>query len=240
MNRNDMDRLFDRPVSLGIGPAHGGAAWVHDYLRRRGDICLPEGVREIFYFDRHFQRGPEFYVSHYLPQARHVLIAEMTTTIFDHPEAPRRVYELFGPHVRLLCPLRDPVERAAAAYHQYLRYGIVKGDIEEAARQVPQILTASRYADHAERWLGLFGRNAIRFVFHEKLQADPAAYTREVCEGLGISYRSPFKGVRGWAAWLRAQKRGNPLSLLSQQERDWLAARLGMEKSRLEKITKTM
>ncbi len=87
--------FFDKNFALSIGPQRAGARWIDRYLRGRGDVCLPTHVKEIFYFDRHFERGPEFYFGHfrYLPQ--HKIGVEVTTTAFDHPEAPARVHQMF-------------------------------------------------------------------------------------------------------------------------------------------------
>lgn len=103
---------FDRPFALSMGPQRSATSWLDRYLRMRGDVCLPRGVKEVFFFDRYFHRGFGFYKRHYTPNSKHSLIMEISTTSFDHPEAPSRVYKIFGDQITLICPLRHPVERS--------------------------------------------------------------------------------------------------------------------------------
>lgn len=192
--------FFDKNFALSIGPQRAGARWIDRYLRGRGDVCLPTYLKEIFYFDRHFERGPEFYFSHfkYLPQ--HKIGIEITTTAFDHPEAPARVHQMFREGIKLICPLRHPVERSYSLYQHLLRYGIVQGRLAEAVEQAPQILQGSRYAQHLERWYRFFPLSGVTLMFQETLEADPAAYVRELCTALGLPYIAPQEQGPGYNA----------------------------------------
>src|SRR5262245_58826198 len=123
MARDKTQSLFGKPAALSIGPQRCGTSRIHDYFKARGDVCLPD-VKEIFYFDRHFQRGPEFYAEHFKIEPQHRLVMELTTTAFDNPDAPDHVHTLFGTDVKLICPLRNPVERSKAIYADYIKYGL--------------------------------------------------------------------------------------------------------------------
>jgi hypothetical protein len=192
--------FFDKNFALSIGPQRAGARWIDRYLRGRGDVCLPTHVKEIFYFDRHFERGPEFYFGHfrYLPQ--HKIGVEVTTTAFDHPEAPARVHQMFREGVKLICPLRHPVERSYSLYQHLLRYGIVQGNLSEAVEQAPQILQGSRYAQHLERWTRFFPLSGLHLMFQEALEADPAAYVTRLCAVLGLPYKPHKQDSEGFNA----------------------------------------
>ena len=185
------DPLFGKPFVLSIGPQKCGAEWIDNYLRQRGDVCLPEDVKEVFYFDRHYQRGPAFYISHFNPQDHHRLVMEVSTTAFDAPQAPEHVFALFGHDVQLLCPLRHPVQRAIRVYQDYLKYGIVQGSFEEAVAQAPQILHASRYSEHLKHWIDQFGAGAIKFVFAQDIETQPAAFAQNLCKYLSLPYEPP-------------------------------------------------
>ncbi len=178
----------DFTFGLSIGPQRCGTQHLRRYFKARDDVCLPADAREIFYFDRHFQRGPEFYFSHFHPRDRNHMLLELTTTAFDHAEAPRRALNLMGRDVRLICPLRHPVERAYTVYEDYIRYGLVHGDIEQAVEQAPQILFSSRYAEHLGRWADVFGMEKITILFYEQWEEDPGAFYSAACQGLGLVY----------------------------------------------------
>lgn len=216
-----MPALFAKPFALSIGPQASGADLIRGYFKTRGDVVLPD-VQEIFYFDRHVQRGPEFYRGHFQYREAARLFMEVTTTAFDHPQAPERVRALLGPDVKLFCPLRDPVERAAAAYRHYLRYGIVKGGIEEACEQAPQILHASRYSEHLGPWLDVF--KTIHFIPYSALAERPADTLSDLCDFLDIPYSSPCLGakIRSFLPqiWMPQRGKADPTPYL------WLSAQL--------------
>lgn len=189
--------VLNLPFALSIGPQRTGAGWIERYLRFRGDVCLPSGVKETFFFDRHNGRGAAFYRNHFSIQPGHKLAMEVTTTVFDHAEAPLRVHGFFGPDIRLICPLRHPVERAFSQYLHLQRYGIVRGGLADAVEQAPQILNGSRYAQHLERWYRYFAPERVTLLFQEELENDQAQYVRQLCEALGLDYLAPPESFEG-------------------------------------------
>lgn len=213
--------ILDKPFALSIGPQRAGTTWLDRYLRSRGDVCLPEEVKEIFFFDRNFDRGYAFYKSHFVPNERHVIAMEITATSFDCPDAPRRVFETFGKDVRLICPLRHPVVRSYSLYLHYLRYGIVSGSLKEAVKQMPQILESSHYTAHLKRWYQYYEMNNITFMFQEELESDQAQFVKKVCLGLGIDFMPPEEEVQGRYNITTYSKFG-PLARFAQHMADFL------------------
>lgn len=186
--------LFDdKPFTLCIGPQRTGTSWLDRYMRFRGDVCLPTGVKEVFFFDRHYAKGADFYTAKFRPKPNHKIVMEAATTAFDHAHAPSRVFELCGPAVTLLCPLRHPVTRSYSLYRHFRRYGLVSGSLRQAVASIPQILTTSHYAEHLTRWGDHFGLENINFVFQEDLEADPDAFLRRLCRILHLDYIAPCR-----------------------------------------------
>lgn len=213
--------IFPVPFALLMGPQRSGTTWVDRYLRSRGDICLPDEVKEVFFFDRNFDRGINFYKDHFNSLPSHILAMEITATSFDHPEAPKRVYDIFGKNIRLVCPLRHPVIRSYSLYLHYLRYGIVSGTLEEAVEQVPQILESSYYSQHLKRWFDIFGKENITILYQEELEKDQQGFVRHLCEGLGIHHVPPSEEVQGRYNITTFSKFG-PLALAAQKLSDFL------------------
>jgi hypothetical protein len=180
--------LFPVPVSLFIGPQRSGTSWLYRYLSNRGDISLPHDVKEIFFFDDHFERGPNYYRSHFKIDPQHKLATEITTTAFAHPQAPERIFNYFGKDIRLICPLREPVIRSYSLYRHFKRYGMVKGTIEEAVKEKPEIIETSRYANYLKNWFDIFGRKNIHFTFQEHLALDQEGYVKKISEFLEIPH----------------------------------------------------
>jgi len=213
--------LENLPFALSIGPQRAGTTWVDRYLRSRGDICLPDEVKEIFFFDRNYDRGVDFYKSHFKQESSHVLGMEITATSFDCPEAPKRVFNTFGKNVRLICPLRHPIVRSYSLYLHYLRYGIVTGSLKEAVKQVPQIIESSQYTKHLERWYEYYDPENIKFIFQEELETNQLEFVKKLCSGLGIEFVPPEEEVQGKYNITTYSKFG-PIARLAQNIADFL------------------
>ncbi len=190
-----LEPLFPRPFALSIGPQRAATSWLDRYLRFRGDVCLPRAVKEIYYFNRFYHKGPDFYRRHFVFKPVHRLGMEVTAQSFDCPEAPRRVRTTFGDAVTLLCPLRNPILRAYSLYRHCLRYGIARGSLRDAVHEYPAILTSSHYADHLARWYEIYSPAAITLLYQEDLERDAAAYVRTVCAALSLPYIEPDRAT---------------------------------------------
>lgn len=182
------------PNALVIGPMKAGTSWIHKYLETRGDICLPRGVKETFFFDRQFDRGVEWYASHFKktltsPQA----IVEVAPSYFHCREAPAAVGQVLGHEIPLIVTLRDPVKRAWSHYLHLRRKGYTKLPLREAINVFPEILGASRYKTCLARWESVFGGERICVLWQEELAESPDTYAKQLCEGLTI----PFKLLTG-------------------------------------------
>lgn len=180
--------LKSRPFFLSVGPQRAGTSWLDRYFRARGDVCLPDGVKEIFFFDRHYHKGKDFYESHFKIKKNHKLAIEFTTTAFDDPETPQRVKDFFDCEIKFLCPLRDPVSRSYSLYRHYKRYGLVRGSLQEACADQPQILTSSYYVEHLTRWFALFPPEHIHIFFQEELDDDQNSYVKNINTFLEIPH----------------------------------------------------
>ena len=213
--------IFEKPFVLSMGPQRAGTSWLDRYLRHRDDVCLPGQVKEVFFFDRHYDKGPAFYKSHFKPEALHALVMEISTTSFDHADAPERVHEVFGDQLVMLCPLRHPVTRSYSLYQHYKRYGIVTGTLMEACKQKPQILDSSRYAAHLERWYTFFPKENIHFIFQEDLEENPNLYVQNLCSVLDIPYTDISDALLGkFNAGTTSHV--HLLASLAQKGADWL------------------
>jgi Sulfotransferase domain len=184
-------RASGLPSGLCIGPQRTGTSWLDQYLRWRGDVCLPRGVKETFYFDKYFSSGLDFYRSHFPPYPNHLQIIEVCPTYFDSDLACQRIKRTLGSDIRLLCTLRDPVDRTLSLYHHLRRYGQVSGTVREAVAANRRIVESSFYARHLEKWFAEFGRQTVKVAFLDDLQDAPEAWVMHVCEHLRLPFTGP-------------------------------------------------
>jgi len=182
----DRSSTFKFSTVIAIGPMKSGTTWVHDYLSWRGDVILPSGVKETFFFDRNFWKGVAWYDSHYIFR-RDALRVEVAPSYFHHPEAPVRMYSAFGP-VPVIATLRHPVKRAWSHYLHLRRYGYTSETLEVAIRKFPQILEASRYNICLARWLATMGEDNVNVLWQEDMLEDIEEYTAKLCKLIKIPY----------------------------------------------------
>ncbi len=79
-----------------------------------------------------------------------------------NPDIPGSVKRLFGPHIRLIVLLRDPVERAISAYLHHLRHGSL--DWNTRLFDAPEelgILHLGRYRAHLQYWRQAFAADRL-------------------------------------------------------------------------------
>lgn len=134
------------PTALIIGPMKAGTTWIYDYLSWRGDVCLPQGVKETFFFDRNWDKGVTWYARHFHAHKTCdcEVIVEVAPSLFHHPDAPGYVRDTLG-QVQLIVTIRDPVDRAWSHYQHLRSKGYTNSDLKIALVQFPEIVEASKY-----------------------------------------------------------------------------------------------
>jgi hypothetical protein len=203
-----------------IGAVRGGTTWIHGYLATRGDVALPMGRKETYFFGVEYSRGLAWYAKQFAVAPTKQRVVEVCPTYLADAETPRRVLHDLG-FVDLICSLRDPALRAFSHYLMKRRYGLTDLGFREAVAEHPVLLNASRYATHLRRWIELFGKKKLLVVFQEDLAADPNEYARGLCRHLNL----PFSELP--AAMLRPANQNNSLPRFNSLARvGYRAARL--------------
>lgn len=180
------------PTALVVGPMKAGTTWIQDYLTWRGDVCLPAAVKETMFFDLNFFRGNSWYSSHfsYHSTSSHAAVVEVAPSLFHCVEAPERVRETLGT-VPLIVTTREPVARAWSHYLHLRRKGYASDPLHRAIKTHPEIVSASRYTIHIDRWRGAFPDSSLTILPLEDLVDDRERYAERLCSALGIVARNP-------------------------------------------------
>lgn len=174
------------PKVLFVGPPRTGTTWIWEYLRARGDIVLPEGVKETWFFSNMFHKGVDWYASHFKHREDCSAVIEVDPTLFSHPEAPRRVHKILGSDVLIIVTVRDPVERSWSHYLHARRYGWTRKPLNQAIEEVPDIIEASRYSKHVPRWKSVFGEKQVVILYYKTLAQSPKAFVQNMCFAIGL------------------------------------------------------
>lgn len=201
--------LRQLPEFLIIGGIRCGTTSMIEYLGDHPSVGIPPDGRELHFFDRHFDRGPNWYRSWFpFKGTSKSTSGESSPTYLMEPGVPERVANLL-PDVRLIVQLRDPVERAAS--HFSLRRGkgsepesTLAAALEDEERRLQgnshhQGLGGSidcyfeqgSYVKGLRRWSEHFDRDQMLVVNSGELFTHPVAVYDRTLSFLGLEPHQP-------------------------------------------------
>lgn len=180
------------PQALIIGVKKGGTRALLEFIRIHPDVRAlgPEP----HFFDRHYDRGLDWYRRQMPATIEGQITMEKTPSYFITKGVPARIHNM-SRNVKLLVVVRDPVTRAISDYTQAVskRPDLPSFErmafINDSVGLVDTSWGAIRigvYAKHLERWLQYFPLEQMHFVSGERLISDPAGEMAKVQRFLGL------------------------------------------------------
>jgi Sulfotransferase family len=203
------------PQFLIIGAARSGTTALYQYLAEHPGLFLTE-PKEPHYFalagttpaftgpgdrqtiNRLAVPDREAYLRLYADARPDQVRGEASVSTMYYPGAVSRVREM-NPEARLVCVLRDPVDRAFSAYGFMRTRGWEPcGTFEEALADEPRRMAEgwhhiwhyaamSRYGEQLRHVLEVFPREQVLVLRHEDMTADPDAVLARVYAHLGVA-----------------------------------------------------
>ncbi|MFH4973298.1 hypothetical protein AB6A40_000007 [Gnathostoma spinigerum] len=200
------DQLKKRyPQAIIIGVKKAGTRALLEFLRLNTVIRAPGP--EVHFFDKHFDKGFEWYRGKMPETNSSEVTVEKTPAYFISKTAPQRIRSVMK-RVKLIVVVRNPITRAISDYTQAVskrrRYTNITSFEEMALKQFcdnssSHCLRKSRsineswgairigiYHHFVERWLQYFPLNQFHFVDGERLVRSPASEIRRVERFLGL------------------------------------------------------
>lgn len=174
------------PNFLYIGPDKSGSTWMYRMLQQHPECHVPR-VKDIYFFDRHYGRGLDWYASFFqhAPEDARAIGELSHDYLFSADAAARILRDL--PGVRLFTSLRNPVERSFSQYLYMVRSGMTRGPFEEAVHQFPEIIDNSMYHRHLVRYAELFEPSRLAVFLFDELVLDPRGFGRRMFDYLGLA-----------------------------------------------------
>ena len=175
------------PEFVIIGARKSATTWLMTHLRAQAEVFMPSP--ELYFFDRHYERGLDWYATHFSAARQGQIVGEKSASYLADPEVPRRLKGALAT-AKLIVQLRNPVERAYSDYCMLLRRGEVRDDVErylDARNAVlPRFLHDGFYARHLRAFLDLFPREQIKIILYDDIGRDPAAVFAELADFVGV------------------------------------------------------
>lgn len=196
------------PTFVVIGAAKAGTTAMYWYLNEHPEVFMSP-VKEtnffayglddqgrLLYGDPELHRFPVRSVEHYERLFAGVrsqrAVGEASPIYLECPQSAGRIRDLL-PDARIICFLREPVDRAYSDYLMYLRS---RGRRLDPARDLTvdaawaqpgsHWMRISRYHEALQRFYDLFARDRIHVFLFDDLRADALACVRDVYRSVEV------------------------------------------------------
>jgi hypothetical protein len=163
-------------------------------------------TKEIHFFDSYYKRGIKWYhaqfpLPHQLKPDK--VTYEATPRYITDPEVPPRIHD-YDPNMKLICILRNPIERAFSAWnvlywrkHGYTTFDeMVDGEIRRLTKPInPRTaynekhagyLLRGLYYEQLSRFYACFPREQLLILENGELRRDAPSTMRKVTEFVGL------------------------------------------------------
>jgi hypothetical protein len=193
-----------------IGTQKGGTTSLYNLLTRH-PLVRSSVLKELHFFDRHFEEGVEWYRRCFpRPEpknGRETVTGEATPYYMFDAAVPERLAEVL-PEARLVAMLRNPVDRAYSHYHHQKRTGAETLGFEEAIEAEEARLRAERektanpytgpnhrrfsylsrglYAEQLERWSDFLADGRLLVLGSEDFFSNPSESLARILRHLGL------------------------------------------------------
>lgn len=177
------------PDFIGVGPPRTATTWLHEALS--GHVGLPAGIKETDFFVYQYDRGLAWYASHFRDCPPDRPAGEFSANYFIGAKTRERIAHHI-PECKIICTLRDPVERVYSHYRKMREGAYFCGTFEECLEKRSDVLEWSKYAYHVAEWRNLFGTENVLVMIQDDLKTDAQSFIDRACDFLGIA-RIPLK-----------------------------------------------
>lgn len=170
-----------------IGPQKSGTTWVYRCFQEHPSIVCPQ-AESIHYYDIFYNKGKDWYDSFFSPVPHDKLTYDPTYTYIRSSWAPRRIAEDY-PQAKIICVLRNPIDRAFSHYWHEKKKGKITFDFEEVLENYDLFsswVEPGFYAEHLERYLEYFSREQLLCLPFRLLKQDDEAFLRRILEFIEV------------------------------------------------------
>ena len=221
------------PDFIAIGPPRTGTTWLYRALG--GRVGLPRETKETDFFSANYAKGLDWYLEFFRDCAPGLPMGEISPNYFAAPQASERIARHI-PECRIVCTLRDPIDRLYSFYRLMRHNGWTRATMAELAQSDTPATEASRYAHYLRRWREEFGAERVLVALYDDLENEPQRFLDAICGFIGIAPialdgspllgkrvnsvtrgpRSAFLAERAWRLrqWLHERKAGAAITLL--------------------------
>jgi hypothetical protein len=189
-----------KPVDVfHIGPQKAATTWVCRCFDEHPEIACPP-TDAIHFYDIYYSKGEGWYESFFIDAREDQIRFDPTFTYIRSPWAPRRI-AADNPEAKIICFLRNPIDRAFSHYWHEKKKGKIAFDFEEVLENYDLFsswIEPGFYAEHLERYLNHFPREQLLCLPFHLLKENDEAFLRRILEFIEVdpSFRPSWLGEK--------------------------------------------
>ena len=168
------------PNFLVIGAPRAGTTYIYQNISSHPEIFLPT-PKELHFFDRHYEKGIEYYEDFFKNAADYKAIGEATPAYLHTKCVAERIKQNLN-NIKFIVCLRNPVDRLYSEFWNVKAKFTENKDIsfEEKIRLKPEFIEEGFYDEHLERYFSMFPKENFLILFFDEIVKNPANFLKKI------------------------------------------------------------
>jgi len=174
-------------IAIGLGVNKCGTSWLYHMLEAHAEIHLLQRDTHFFSKESEYEKGLDFYRKQLVfSNSGQSLALEMSNDYLSSTKAIDRIKQHF-PAAKLICCLRNPIDRAYSHYLQDLKIGAtLDTNFESALRKNPRFIERGFYAEGLRYLFSQFPKEQVKVLFFDDIVAAPEQLLKDLWNFLDI------------------------------------------------------
>lgn len=188
---NTKDKSTRAPNFMIAGEQKAGTSYLQASLRTHPCIFMSRVKEPMFFSQRSYRSEDldEYLQTHFRTGTKRQWVGEASSLYFHSEEAGARIREAFGPDIKFIICMRNPVEKAVSLFLHNFRLGRLSGseclaDLESTRFPV---LPFTRHADASTRLIDIYSRRNLHFILFDTLRCSAADFVNSALSFLGLA-----------------------------------------------------
>ncbi|EAM52188.1 sulfotransferase family protein [Crocosphaera watsonii WH 8501] len=179
---------------------------LHEQLNQQPGIFMSE-LKEPNFFsnDEEYNKGSEWYLSHFEEANINDLIGESSTHYTKLPTYPHTIERLqkYLPDAKFIYVMRHLINRLVSQYIHEWSQRVISVGINESIDPHPELLEYSLYTKQLQPYFDTFGQERVLPIFFERMLTTPQTELERICRFIG------YKDKPQWYQELNASNVSN-------------------------------
>jgi len=179
------------PDVIFIGPLKTATSYIYDYYLHHPNVATSEPVKELYYYDDHYEQGKEWYLNHFSVKPEHRVMIDVSPSYLIDDVALRRIKQ-DNPNTKIIMTLRDPMARFSSHVKHHIRHGFPYTGFDDLLAEHPRVIQGGQYESFVDQWIEEFGEDNVSILDYRELTQDSAAFMKKICEIIDVPFNADY------------------------------------------------